>query len=56
MELKFKRERETKNTWRYNEVSEDGVEQIGSLYIQKWALKQAFGQAPEVITVTIQAQ
>lgn len=52
--INFKRERETKNTWRFNEVSDDGVEAIGALYIQKWALKQTFGNVPEALSVSIE--
>ena len=34
-ELKFKKEKETKNTIRYQEISVDGVVVIGLVYIQK---------------------
>lgn len=54
MKITFKRERETKNTWRFAEVSEDGIEAIGALYIQKWALKQTFGNVPEALSVSIE--
>ena len=36
-ELKFVKEKETKNTVRFNEVSEPGKPPIiGTLYVQKW--------------------
>jgi hypothetical protein len=39
VEVKFKMERETKNTVRFEELHEDGVPpKIGTLYVQKWAL------------------
>lgn len=55
---------------KYGEVSEDtryqrddaelaaadGVQAIGSLYIQKSALKLAFGDLPKFVTVTIEAR
>ena len=41
MELKFKQEKETKNTVRYQEQS-DGDVVIGPLYVQK----SAFGEIP----------
>lgn len=48
-ELTFKKERETKNTVRFQEEAEPGKPQIvGTLYIQKWA-------APaETIRVTVE--
>jgi hypothetical protein len=36
----FVRERETKNTVRYQEDSKDGWQRIGTLYIQKAAVAQ----------------
>ncbi|MGB9886482.1 MAG: hypothetical protein ACPLRW_05720 [Moorellales bacterium] len=41
MKLEFVKERETKNTVRYQEVSQDGWQRVGTLYIQKAALSQA---------------
>ena len=50
-ELKFAKEKETKNTVRYQEVPSDGADTvIGPLYIQKSAL--GAGIPPE-ITMTI---
>jgi hypothetical protein len=48
-DLTFKKERETKNTIRFQEEAEPGKPQIvGTLYIQKWA-------APgETIRVTVE--
>lgn len=40
MQLEFVKERETKNTVRYQEVSEDGWVRVGALYIQKAAVAQ----------------
>ena len=33
--LRFERERETKNTIRYQELAEDGEHIVGSLYVRK---------------------
>lgn len=45
---KFKYERSTKSTHRYNEVADEPI--IGALYIKK----TAFGEvAPESLTVTV---
>jgi len=51
MELKFIKERETKNTIRYQEDAGDDPQVVGTLYIQKWAVKQLGN--PDRITVTI---
>jgi len=40
MEVIFERERETKNTIRFAEVITDSPPRIGTLYIQKWTVKQ----------------
>jgi hypothetical protein len=48
--LTFRRERETKNTVRYEEVSAM-PSVVGTLYLQKWA-HHRLGE-PEVITVSI---
>jgi hypothetical protein len=40
MQLEFVKERETKNTVRYGEVSQDGWVRVGALYIQKAAVAQ----------------
>ena len=52
----FKRERETKNTVRYEEQVSDSGEppMIGTLYLQKWALKR-LGD-PETVSVTVSAE
>ena len=49
--LTFRRERETKNTVRYEEVVTDMPSVVGTLYLQKWA-HHRLGE-PEVITVSI---
>jgi hypothetical protein len=48
-ELTFKKERETKNTIRYQEASEPGKPQVvGTLYIQKWVAP------PDTIKITLE--
>ena len=52
--IKLEFEKETKNTFRYREVNEDGLALvgailIGAIYIQKWVLKNK----PKTITITI---
>ena len=49
LEVKFTKERETKNTVRYQEQEEEGFK-IGTLYIQKSALGS---NPPSQIEVTI---
>ena len=51
--LRFKRERETKNTVRFEEEASESSEPpvIGTLYLQKWALKR-LGE-PEALMVTV---
>ncbi len=50
--LKFKLEKSTKNTYRYQEEPADGKPfVVGTLYVQKWALKNP---APEELTLTIE--
>jgi hypothetical protein len=54
LELEFVRERETKGTWRYQEVeSTDGEPAVGTLYLQKAALGE---RAPDRLRVTIEEQ
>ena len=48
-EVKFKFERETKNTYRFAEVADEGEAIIGTLYVQKWAFKTKI----ENLTITI---
>jgi len=51
--LTFETERPTKNTVRFEEVTEDdGASAVGTLYVQKWALRD-IGR-PERIKVTIE--
>ncbi len=50
--LEFVLEKETKNTFRYQEQTKDGQPPaIGSLYVQKWALGS---NAPKTLTVTVE--
>lgn len=49
--LGFRRERETKNTVRFEEAVSDTPPVVGTLYVQKWALHR-LGE-PAAITVTI---
>jgi DNA invertase Pin-like site-specific DNA recombinase len=51
--ISFRRERETKNTIRYEELASDMPPVVGTLYLQKWALHR-LGE-PEVISVSITA-
>tara|TARA_B100000686_G_C16226584_1_gene682797 strand:+ start:390 stop:572 length:183 start_codon:yes stop_codon:yes gene_type:complete len=48
--LDFKKEKETKNTIRYQEVKDEGELVIGPLYIQKSFLPE---KIPENIKITI---
>jgi len=50
-ELKFKLEKETKNTIRYQEVVEDKPPIVGTIYVQKWWLSP---EPPKELTVTIE--
>jgi hypothetical protein len=54
IEIVLKKERETKNTVRYEEVESESGEPpvIGTLYIQKWALKRL--GSPEQVRVKIE--
>jgi len=47
--LTFELERDTKNTYRFQEMVNGAPPLIGTLYIQNWA----FATAPKTITVTI---
>ena len=49
--LTFELERDTKNTYRFQEVAKGAPPLISTLYIQKWA----FEAAPKTIMVTISA-
>ena len=55
----FKTERQTKNTIRYAEMSHsllDAEKVVGSLYVQKEALDEAFsGVIPDQLKVTIES-
>lgn len=43
-------DKETKSTWRYEEVAEDEPARLGKVYIQKWAID---GEPPEEIDVAV---
>lgn len=52
MKVKFQKEKETKNTVRYQEVVDEGKPPvIGTLYLQKW-----FAGDSAELTITIQKQ
>ena len=51
--LRFERERETKNTIRYQELAEDGEHVVGSLYVRKAELAR-LGD-PQELTVIVRA-
>ena len=52
MKVNFEREKETKNTVRYQEVSEEGKPPIiGTLYLQKW-----FAGDCNKLTITIEKE
>jgi hypothetical protein len=50
--LTFELERDTKNTYRFQEVAKGEPPLIGTLYVQKWAFKNK----PQTIVVTIKAE
>lgn len=57
MEIDFEKAKETKNTIVYGEVQGDEPAKIGSLYVQKWALKEMTdGDFPENLKVTIEVK
>ena len=53
LELTFERERETKNTVRYEEQVMDAPPVVGTLYLQKYALNRLGN--PDCLRVTIDA-
>ncbi len=54
LKVEFVKERETKRTWRYQEVKGEATEElVGTLYVKKSALEGAFGKTPDRLTVTI---
>ena len=52
MELVFKRDKETKNTVRFAEQATDQPPVIGTIYIQKWAMK-SLGD-PDTLKITVE--
>lgn len=50
--VEFAFERETKRTYRFQEVTDGGEALIGTLYIQQSAFD---GKKPEKVTVTVKA-
>ncbi len=55
LKAKFVVEKETKNTVRFQEVESDSAPILGTLYIQKWALRKLGNGTPKMIEVTIKA-
>ena len=53
IELSFQRERETKNTVRFEEEVTDAPPMVGTLYLQKYALNRLGN--PDCLRVTIEA-
>jgi hypothetical protein len=54
LELCFKFEKDTKNTRRYQEETNDGPSIIGTLYVQQWALRKLTGtDLPDRVRVTV---
>ncbi len=53
LELSFQRERETKNTARFEEQVTDAPPVVGTLYLQKYALNRLGN--PDCVRVTIEA-
>ncbi len=49
----FVKEKETKNTVRYQEVDSDGKDVIGMIYIQKWALGEDYPSRLRVALIPI---
>ena len=52
IERTFEVEKETKNTVRYTEVAEGQPPIIGTVYVQKWALKGT----PKKIKLTLESE
>ena len=52
LERVFELEKETKNTIRYAEVAEGQPPVIGTIYVQKWALKGI----PKKVKVTLEVE
>jgi len=52
LKISLRRAKETKNTVRYEETEGDEPPVIGTLYVQKWAMRRL--EDPETITVTIE--
>ena len=51
LELKFTREKETRNTWRYREDESEFEASVGSLYVRKECLGEL---APQRLKVVIE--
>jgi hypothetical protein len=52
LERTFEVEKETKNTIRYTEIAEGQPPVIGTIYVQKWALKET----PKKLKVTLESE
>lgn len=53
IELRFSREKETRNTWRYKEDESELEASVGSLYVRKECLGEP---APHRLKVTIEEE
>lgn len=54
MKLIFKKEKETKGTWRYKEDAEDGKAVVGTLYIRKVSLAEL--GSPDVLIMVLEKE
>lgn len=55
MEIEFEIEKETKNTFKYAEITDGEPAKIGGLYVQKWALKRLNKEIPRKLKITVEA-
>lgn len=53
LERVFEFDKETKNTIRYAEVAEEQPPVIGTIYVQKWAVK---GTTPKKLKLTLESE
>ncbi len=53
IERTFEVEKETKNTIRYTEVAEGQPPVIGTIYVQKWFLKE---ETPKKLRLTLESE
>lgn len=55
LEIEFEIEKETKNTFKYAEITDGEPAKIGGLYVQKWALKRLNKEIPRKLKITVEA-